>query len=125
MSEPLPTWEGYAAPGSPEWLARRDFYLSDPGPEHWWWLSFIDPDREEGQQFLGICMVKATNNITACALAWDLGCNPGGQVAALEFPEGWAPKPEYAETLFEGDEATRLSKLEADELGTFEETQDE
>jgi len=31
----------------------------------WWWLSFCDTEKPEGQQFLGACFVRGTNMIAA------------------------------------------------------------
>lgn len=58
--------------------------LDDPDAERvWWWLSFTDPDRPEGQRFLGVAIVDAPDVLGAwVGRAWELGCNPGGQVAA-------------------------------------------
>lgn len=46
-----------------------------------WWLSFCDPARPAGQQFLGACIVEAVDEITAVKVAHALGINPGGEVA--------------------------------------------
>jgi hypothetical protein len=53
--------------------------------EHWW-LSFCDPERPKGKQFLGAAIVEAGDMIEACRMAWALGCNPGGEVAGLAIP---------------------------------------
>lgn len=73
------------------------------------WLSFCDPERPTGQQFLGACLVRVTEAeaaaalerviarfpdtplgaewlAAACAKAGALGCNPGGEVASAEIP---------------------------------------
>jgi len=73
------------------------------------WLSFCDGDRPEGQQFLGACVIEVTEeDATAAAVdvaawfpravadaewvaaatrkAWQLGCNPGGEIATAELP---------------------------------------
>lgn len=58
------------------------------------WLSFVDPDRPKGTQFLGACIVRgvctgiATIDMdVAIRAAWTLGCNPGGAVQATPIPE--------------------------------------
>jgi hypothetical protein len=48
-------------------------------PIAWWWLSFCDPTKPEGQQFLGACIVQARGFFTATLQAHRLGCNPGGE----------------------------------------------
>jgi hypothetical protein len=73
------------------------------------WLSFVDPDRPEGQQFLGVTVVDVSDNEVASIVdeirdrfpnakagaewiaaatrkAWSLGCNPGGEVGCAELP---------------------------------------
>jgi len=56
---------------------------------NWFWLSFCDENAPEGSQFLGGCYVPGDNVVEAVKNAWDLGCNPGGQVAAMgPIPEG-------------------------------------
>lgn len=70
----------------------------------YYWLSFCDPDREEGDQFLGAAIVPASNGIEAAvSVAWDLGCNPGGEVVMIELPEGDLSK--YAGKLMNRQEA--------------------
>lgn len=66
-------------------------YLADQErnnlPLTWWWLSFVDPDRPEGEKFLGACVVQAHGPVTAGIESHAQKCNPGGQVASLPFPE--------------------------------------
>lgn len=50
-----------------------------------WWLSFTDPSRPVGDQFLGVAIVYAPGNVHAIQMAHFLGINPGGQVSA------WGP----------------------------------
>lgn len=52
----------------------------------WYYLSFVDPDRSEGNRFLGVCWVKAGGPTTAIQSAHVHGINPGGQVAFVELP---------------------------------------
>jgi hypothetical protein len=63
------------------------------------WLSFCDPDRPAGAQFLGACIVDVSSaedpRAAACEAttrAWELECNPGGQVEASPVPEDLAPR---------------------------------
>lgn len=44
------------------------------------WLSFCDPDRPKGTQFLGAAIVEGENFLVAVMNAHALGCNPGGEV---------------------------------------------
>lgn len=52
----------------------------------YWWMSFADPDRPQGDTFLGVAICRGDNLGEAIARAWEKGCNPGGEVAALEVP---------------------------------------
>lgn len=56
-------------------------------PEGWWWLSFVDNERESGDRFLGASIVRANGAITATQMAYDKGCNPGGEVLVVQLPE--------------------------------------
>ena len=53
--------------------------------EHYYYLSFCDPDLPEGQQFLGATIVKAADPVLAVAGAWSRGCNPGGEVLLVDL----------------------------------------
>jgi hypothetical protein len=52
----------------------------------WWYLSFADPHRPTGEQWLGGCVVAGIDIGQAVRTAAALSCNPGGEVAALEVP---------------------------------------
>ncbi len=45
-----------------------------------YWCSFVD---DTG--FLGACIAEGVDLANALYLAWEHGCNPGGEVAALEI----------------------------------------
>jgi hypothetical protein len=79
-------------------IKARTVHLMDQettGPVGWYWLSFCDNKRPEGEQFLGAAMVRAHGVLTASHVAWALGCNPGGEMACVgpfdnDPPEGFA-----------------------------------
>lgn len=48
----------------------------------WWWLSFVDESRPEGDQFLGACVVQADSEHEAIDEARAQGCHPGGNHVA-------------------------------------------
>lgn len=53
------------------------------------WLSFCDPDKPEGTQFIGACIVEcsAPDDIAgAVRSAWAHGCNPGGEAMGYPIP---------------------------------------
>ena len=68
-------------------------------PIRWWWLSFADPKRPAGEQFLGVAIVQGLDVVTAALVAHRLGINPGGQVAGIPLDDDRIPGPEYRERL--------------------------
>lgn len=50
------------------------------------WLSFADPKRPAGEQFLGVALVEADDMTEALRVAWRTRCNPGGEVNGYELP---------------------------------------
>ena len=55
-----------------------------------WWLSFCDEEKPEGSRLLGVSLVEGEDFLPAVLNAHRLGCNPGGQVLGLPFPEAKA-----------------------------------
>lgn len=53
----------------------------------WWWLSFVDPDRPEGDQYLGAVLLKADDVAHALFCSHEKGLNPGGEIAMFEIPK--------------------------------------
>jgi len=53
----------------------------------WFWLSFRDPKKPSGHSFSGACLIEAADFQAAIQRAWDLECNPGGEVLGIEVPE--------------------------------------
>lgn len=47
------------------------------------WLSFADPNRPEGEQYLGAVIIDAPDFLTAVKLTHWMQINPGGEV--VEF----------------------------------------
>ncbi len=73
------------------------------------WLSFCDPKKPEGSQFLGVCVVEADSMPLAVTRAWGLGCNPGGEVLGAVFE--WERIPEtWLNRLLTKAEATALQE---------------
>jgi hypothetical protein len=81
-----------------------------------WWLSFVDRSqsapREEqvpgGGGFLGVAIVHADDPEDAVQRAWELGCNPGGEVAILGPGPPDAFPPEVQDRLLTAEEASAL-----------------
>jgi hypothetical protein len=51
----------------------------------YYWLSFVDDARPEGDRFLGGCLVEAVSPEEAVVEAWRQQCNPGGEAAIVEI----------------------------------------
>lgn len=49
------------------------------------YLSFCDPEKPEGQQFVGATIVEAENERAALARSWMLKINPGGEGMFIEL----------------------------------------
>lgn len=79
-------------------------------PERWWWLSFADPKKPKGEQFLGVIITMGGGVGEITQKLWDMGINPGGEVQAVPYPDGEDPPPEqYRNKL--------LSKAQLEEAG--------
>lgn len=76
---------------------------------HWWWLSFVDPDRPEGQRSLGVAIVQGADIGEVASNAWALDCNPGGEVAGAELPDALLPAPEHLNRLHGPADARELA----------------
>lgn len=50
-----------------------------------YYLSFCDPNKPKGSQFLGACVVEAHDERGAYLRATALGINPGGEIAMWEI----------------------------------------
>lgn len=69
----------------------RDSIVGKTGEPPWQWVSFAG---EEG--FRGVAILRAWNVGHASQVAWEHGCNPGGEVMALEVPDEFgSPPPEW------------------------------
>ncbi len=70
-------------PGTLEWRERKASLMAAERrePKRLFWISFAD---ELG--FLGVVITEAQGVGTASEKCWELGINPGGQMAAWEIP---------------------------------------
>jgi hypothetical protein len=78
-------------------------------PEQWFWLSFADPNKPPGSQFLGVAIVQGGGMGEAIQNAWTMGINPGGEVQAIPIPEEHVPDEQYRRRL--------MPKKELEEAG--------
>jgi hypothetical protein len=75
-----------------------------------WWLSFADPDKPKGSQFLGLVIIEADDPEGAIQEAHRKRINPGGEVAMTRVPDDFAL-----------DMRDRLlTKAEAEEIGEID-----
>ncbi len=75
---------------SPEERRRRfDEALEKEADQEplYFWLSFVDPDKPKGQQFIGVIITRAKGMAHAIQKTHDLGINPGGEVLCVETEE--------------------------------------
>jgi hypothetical protein len=79
----------------------------------YYWLSFVDNDRPQGQRFLGGCLVEATSAQDAVLEAWAQQCNPGGEVAMVEIT------PEYEANIAKFQLNHLYSKAEIAAMGEY------
>jgi hypothetical protein len=105
MSAETPWGDEPCEPNSAEWQRRFDWFMAQP-TEGWWWLSFADDEAPPGERFRGVCIVPGGNIVQATQTAWDLGINPGGQVAG--WPLEHEPYPRYVGKLFRGAEGKAM-----------------
>lgn len=74
-------------PGTDEWLAAVErSRIEDTSETGWWYLSFADPNRPTGTQFLGGLYIDAPSLPDALTKSHLLGLNPGGEVMFVEMP---------------------------------------
>jgi hypothetical protein len=62
--------------------------------KRYFWLSFCDPHRPKGFQFLGVSIIPIDEGETiadAAMTAHMIDCNPGGEVAGIEFESDRVP----------------------------------
>lgn len=73
------------------WFAQA-LALEAHHPEHWLWLSFADPEKPRGQQFLGVVITQAKGLGHAIQKTHALGINPGGEIQAYQVdPANYNP----------------------------------
>ena len=84
----------------------------------YYWLSFCDSDRPEGQHFLGGCIVEAWNAEDAVREAWAQNCNPGGEVAIIEVT------PQYEANVAKFTINHLYTRAEIEAMGEYRSLQD-
>jgi hypothetical protein len=56
----------------------------------WWWLSFANPDG-----FLGVIVGNGDNPWDIKDRAWEMGINPGGEIAACQLESDEVPDEKF------------------------------
>lgn len=72
----------------------------------WWWLSFVDPEKPDGQGFLGVAIVEGYGVASATTRAHELGVNPGVAVQGMQLKSENVPEPSLRDRLLSRDELT-------------------
>jgi hypothetical protein len=80
-------------------------------PERWCWLSFCDPAKPRGSQFLGACLVRARGTATAVRRAWELKINPGGEVRVQIAPEHFVVHDGWADRLLTREQCAEFDRI--------------
>lgn len=86
-----------------------------------WWISFCDPHKPKGEQFLGLCIVRAVDEISAIKVAWALGINPGGEAAFMDIDESVMARLSFElpiDVFIPRDEAKALSDRISSEIAS-------
>lgn len=74
----------------------------------WFWLSFADPNKLPGTQFLGAILTKAESCRDAHWKITLAGINPGGEVKFAKL-DGWHPELEqHADRLLSKQEIINI-----------------
>lgn len=77
----------------------------------WMWLSFADPHKPPGTQFLGVAIVRGENVAEGALEAHLLGINPGGEVLGSPLPDTIEVTEEFRNCLLDALEAKELAEV--------------
>lgn len=75
-----------------------------------WWLSFCDPEKEKGKQFLGVIIVNAKGFCHAHMTTSALKINPGGEIQCWELPNKLIVPDKYLNRLLSMPEIKIMEK---------------
>ena len=90
------------------------------------WLSFCDPERPAGTQFLGAIVLECFEDPgLAASECWALGINPGGEMLMIDVPEekvAWVREKYPLGKLLSTEDIERIAgvaprRVSAEELG--------
>ena len=110
-------------------LKRKNELLESEkdNPIKTWWLSFCDPDKPKGTQFLGVIIVDAKGLFHAHHQINMLGINPGGEIQCFDISKIDPPiKDRYKNRLLtkeECEEATGEKCISLEEIDKVDNNQ--
>jgi hypothetical protein len=81
--------------------------------DQFYWMSFADPDRPEGTQFLGCLILQATDPMDLITKSHRMGLNPGGEVQFLEIPPEGIPAEKWHNRLLSRDDVAAIDTEQA------------
>lgn len=91
-------------------MAKRYIQEQMDDKESYWWMSFVDPDKEEGKRFTGVIIVKALGISHALIKTHKLKINPGGEVKFVEIPlHDKNIKTHHLDRLLQKDELEKIN----------------
>lgn len=74
------------------------------GDEYVFWMSFADPDKPKGEQFLGVIITRALGAAHAMVKTHQLGINPGGEIYCIALEDASDIRPEHFDRLLKTNE---------------------
>ena len=92
-----------------------DAMLGLAAPSHddpLFWLSFADPGKPEGTQFLGVAIIQGATLAAAITRSHMLKVNPGGEIAPMGPIEAKYIAGEWRDRLLTRDEALAVPEPE-------------
>lgn len=85
----------------------NEIYKSEEGDsEKCLWMSFCDPERPKGSQFIGVIIMREKGIAHAINRTWAMGINPGGEVMSYETDDSDI-LPEHFNKLLTKDELVK------------------
>jgi hypothetical protein len=82
------------------------------GPTFFWWLSFSDPRRPEGQQFIGVLIMEGMTLPEVIMESHARGLNPGGECQFVKIPPEYVPPAQFHNRLLSYTELASAGLLE-------------
>ena len=80
-----------------------------------YYMSFCDPAKVEGSQFIGACLVQADTEVDAMTESHLRGCNPGGEIMLIgPMPINDEAAAPYMNRLLSREEAENMPDVTAD-----------